>query len=69
MTSLAIDIFGNTGVGIATGIMTLLVLIFGEITPKSLAAKNPEKLSLKLSGFVKFNMIALTPISFLLLML
>lgn len=66
MTSLAIEIFGNTGVGIATGIMTLLILIFGEITPKSLAAQNSEKLSVRLSGFVQFNMILLTPISFVL---
>ena len=66
MTSLAIEIFGNTGVGIATGIMTLLILIFGEITPKSLAAQNSEKLSVRLSGFVQFNMIVLTPISFVL---
>ena len=66
MTSLAIETFGNTGVGIATGIMTLLILIFGEITPKSLAAQNSEKLSVRLSGFVQFNMILLTPISFVL---
>lgn len=66
MTSLAIETFGNTGVGIATGIMTLLILIFGEITPKSLAAQNSEKLSVRLSGFVQFNMILLTPISFIL---
>ncbi len=35
-TSLAIDIFGSSGVGIATGVMTFLILVFGEITPKSL---------------------------------
>ncbi len=35
-TSLAIDLFGSRGVGIATGVMTFLILIFGEITPKSL---------------------------------
>lgn len=44
-TSLAIKLFGDKGVGIATGIMTLLVLVFGEITPKSLAAQYSEKLS------------------------
>ena len=38
-TSLAIDLFGDAGVGIATGIVTLIVLIFGEITPKSIAGK------------------------------
>ena len=66
MTSLAIDVFGNTGVGVATGIMTLLILIFGEITPKSLAAQNSEKISLRLSGFVEFVIILVTPISFVL---
>lgn len=41
-TSIAIGIFGDTGVGIATGVMTLLILIFGEITPKSLATQFNE---------------------------
>lgn len=63
MTSLAIDTFGNKGVGIATGLMTFLILVFAEITPKSLAAKNSEKLSLKLSAFVYLNMLVVTPIS------
>lgn len=66
MTSLAIDLFGNTGVGIATGIMTLLILIFAEITPKSLAAQNAEKFSLNLSGFVYLNMVLVTPVSLIL---
>ncbi len=35
-TSIAIEIFGSSGVGIATGVMTFLILVFGEITPKSL---------------------------------
>lgn len=61
-TSLAIDIYGNKGVGIATGIMTLLVLIFGEITPKSLAAQNSEKVALKVSKFIYFLTIVLNPI-------
>lgn len=67
MTSLAIKLFGNTGVGIATGIMTLLILIFAEITPKSLAAQNAEKYSLRLSGFVYLNMLLITPVSLVLL--
>ncbi len=66
MTSLAIDLFGNTGVGIATGVMTLLILIFAEITPKSLAAQNAEQYSLKLSGFVYLNMLFVTPVSLVL---
>lgn len=49
-TSLAIRHFGEGGVGIATAIMTILVLIFGEITPKSLAASNSDKISLKVAS-------------------
>ena len=44
-TSIAIKIFGNKGVGIATGVITFLILIFGEITPKSLGNSNPFKYS------------------------
>ncbi|MFW6014099.1 MAG: hemolysin family protein [Candidatus Nanoarchaeia archaeon] len=41
-TSIAMGIFGNIGVGIATGFMTLVILIFGEITPKSIAIAKAE---------------------------
>lgn len=61
-TSLAIDIYGNRGVGIATGIMTLLVLIFGEITPKSLAAADAEKVSIKVSRVIYLITKILAPI-------
>lgn len=57
VTSLAITFFGNKGVGVAIGIATLLILIFSEITPKSFAAKNAERVSLfvawPISGLVK----------------
>ena len=45
-TVIFIDLFGYSGVGIATGVMTFLVLVFGEITPKTLAMQNAEKISL-----------------------
>ncbi len=45
-TSLAINLFGSTGLGIATGAMTFLILVFGEITPKGFAAKNAERIAL-----------------------
>lgn len=61
-TSIAIDIWGNAGVGIATGTMTLLVLIFGEITPKSLAVQNTEKIALKVSKSIYFITIILNPV-------
>ncbi|MDH8676537.1 hemolysin family protein [Fusibacter bizertensis] len=66
-TSLAIHYLGNAGVGIATGIMTLLVLIFGEITPKSLATQHSEFISLKIAGIINFFVVIFNPIVFLLL--
>tara|TARA_B100000315_G_C14589931_1_gene595207 strand:- start:2682 stop:3914 length:1233 start_codon:yes stop_codon:yes gene_type:complete len=44
-TSVMINLFGSYAVGYATGIMTLLILVFGEITPKSMAAHNNKKIS------------------------
>ena len=44
------DIFGSQGIGIATGVMTFLILVFGEITPKSFCHQNAEKVSLLMAG-------------------
>lgn len=51
--------------GIATGILTILVLIFGEITPKSLATVHAEKLALGYSNFIYFVTQLLTPFVFI----
>ena len=48
-TSLFINIFGDGGVAIATAVMTVLVLVFGEITPKTIAANSPEKVAVVVS--------------------
>lgn len=61
-TSITYKTFGNKGVAIATGIMTVLVLIFGEITPKSLAAQNSERISLKVSRPISFIVFLLKPL-------
>ena len=61
-TSLAIDLYGNSGVGIATGVMTLLVLIFGEITPKSLAVSDSEGIAIKVSRIIFIISQVLSPI-------
>lgn len=68
-TSLAIKNFGSTGVGLATGIMTILVLIFGEITPKSLAAQNSEKMALKVAPFITIIVAVLKPFNVVLIYL
>ena len=46
-TSLAIRLFGDDGLGIAVGIMTFLILVFGEITPKTYCNANSTKIALK----------------------
>ncbi|WP_420447020.1 hemolysin family protein [Candidatus Palauibacter sp.] len=51
-TYTATELFGSAGVGLATGVMTLLVLFFGEITPKSFAARNADRLSLLAAPFL-----------------
>jgi Mg2+/Co2+ transporter CorB len=44
-TVLAVRIFGDAGVAIATGILTLVILIFAEVTPKTFAALYPERIA------------------------
>ncbi len=64
-TTLAMHLFGNGAVAIATGVLTLLVLIFGEITPKNLAARNADKMSLAYAGVIWPMMWIMTPAIFL----
>jgi len=49
-TVLAINLIGSRGVAISTIIMTIVVLIFGEITPKTLASQNSEQISLRVAN-------------------
>ena len=46
-TSVAIRLFGNDGLGIAVGVMTFLILVFGEITPKTYCNANSTKIALR----------------------
>ena len=64
-TVMASSLFGNKAVGIATGILTLLILVFGEITPKTMATYSAEKISLKVARYIYFLMTVLTPVIFL----
>lgn len=63
-TTLAISIFGSVGAGIATGVLTLLILIFGEISPKTIATLRADKLALKFSSVIWTLMTVLTPVIF-----
>ncbi len=60
-TMLATNMFGPTGVGIATGVMTVLVLIFGEITPKSIAKQKAESVALKVGKPIRLTVIIFKP--------
>ena len=65
-TILATRFFGSAGAGIATGAMTLLVLIFGEVTPKTLASIKAEKMALDYAKTIYAIMIVFTPLIFIL---
>ena len=64
-TVLFTTLFGSGAVGISTAVTTVLVLIFGEILPKSYAKENAERLSLFFSGPLSFLIILFKPIIFI----
>lgn len=61
-TTLTLKLFGSSLVGIATGILTFLILVFGEITPKNVASKNAENIALKYIGIISVLVVILTPV-------
>lgn len=61
-TTFVTEVFGNTYIGLATGILTLVVLLFGEITPKTLATLYSEKISLVYIHVVAPMTVILTPV-------
>lgn len=61
-TALATQEFGSNGIGIATGVMTFLLLTFGEITPKSFATIHAEKIALPLAKPIKGIMTLFFPL-------
>ena len=54
----------DTGAALSTVVVTVVVLIFGEITPKSIAKDNPEKFAMFSAPFLRVLMFLLTPINF-----
>jgi len=61
-TNIALQLFANYAVGISVGVMTFLILVLGEITPKSLAVQNSEAISLIVVRPIKWLSIILSPI-------
>ncbi|MCR4691947.1 MAG: hemolysin family protein [Lachnospiraceae bacterium] len=61
-TAITIHLFGSALVGVTTGILTLLILLFGEIIPKTAARLYSEKLALAYSFPIALLMLILTPV-------
>lgn len=64
-TTLAIKLWGNPYVALATGVLTFLVLIFGEITPKTMATTKSEKMALNVGSIIYFLSKILTPVIYI----
>jgi CBS domain containing-hemolysin-like protein len=62
MTVIVMDAFGSAAVAIATGAMTLVILIFGEFLPKSYAAQHSEKIALAVARPVHWLTVAVGPL-------
>lgn len=65
MTTLALRVFGSAAVGVATGVLTLLILVFGEITPKTMSTMYAEQISFAYAGAIHALMVILTPVIFI----
>lgn len=62
ITSIALEKFGEKGVGIATLAATILLLIFGEITPKTISTRCPDKIAYALTNFVQIVVTIMYPL-------
>lgn len=61
--SVLLTVFGPAGIAYATGIMTIMVLIFAEVLPKTYALQNADNLAMRLAPFVKLSVFVLSPIT------
>lgn len=64
-TTLATKYFGSAGAGIATGVLTFLILIFGEVSPKTMATIHADRMALAISGIIEILMKVMTPFIFI----
>lgn len=65
-TIIAIRLWGDGGIAIATGLLTLVILVFAEVTPKTLAALQPEKIAFPASLILKPLLTLMYPLVWLL---
>ena len=60
-----VDLLGDRGATVSTAVITVVVLIFGEITPKSIAKDYPEKFAMFSAPMINMLIVLLTPLNFL----
>ncbi|MBO1894492.1 MAG: CNNM domain-containing protein [Shewanella sp.] len=61
-TIIGMRLFGDMGVAIATGVLTIVVLVFAEVTPKTFAALHPERIAFPSSILLGWLLILLSPL-------
>lgn len=64
-TKLTIELYGSQAIGIMTGVLTLIILIFAEVTPKRIAIIHNEGISLLIAPFIKLISLIFTPFTWL----
>lgn len=61
-TALLTKVYGDSGVALATAVMTVLVLVFGEVLPKTFAITNPESVAVRVAPLVKLLIVIFSPV-------
>ncbi|MDR2922465.1 MAG: hemolysin family protein [Treponema sp.] len=64
-TLLFVSLFGAKGVSLSALIVTVLVLVFGDISPKTLAKESPEQCALSFAPLLRFFVVIFTPLNYL----
>lgn len=64
-TIYAVDVLGDIGSGVATGVLTFIILILGEVAPKTMATIKADSLAMAFVGIIDFLMYVLTPVIFI----
>ncbi|MBO7122645.1 MAG: HlyC/CorC family transporter [Treponema sp.] len=62
LTAFALKVFGSKAIAITTFATTLLLLVFGEITPKAVSTRHPDPIAYALSGFVQVVVFVMGPV-------
>lgn len=64
-TVIAIRVWGDAGIALASGLLTIVILVFAEVTPKTLAAQHPERIAYPASLILKPLLFILYPLVWL----